>query len=144
MLTLKFIALSHTLTLAVNLCHICYSEPFQVAVLCFWQCRSCYVWVWCVIMALIVLGFDCNAWGAERPALWMLSDSCLPFNLAATHWMFLWDSLHLGFPTVLWLEGDFILCSSESNWSHRASHCVLKSQLRWLNGRNLIKIVVCS
>lgn len=64
--------------------------------------------------------FDCNAWGAEHPALWMLSDSGLPFNLAAARWWFLWDSLRLAFPTVLWLEGDW-----ESGWSRRTGFLIV-------------------
>lgn len=68
--------------------------------------------------------FDCNAWGAEHPALWMLSDSRLPFNLAATHWWFLWDSLRLAFPTVLWLEGDW-----ESGWSQSAGLLIVCLQI---------------
>lgn len=80
------------------------------------QRRCCYVSVCCVIMT------DCAeemVKPEEQSVLhsWMLSDSCLPFNLATTLRRFLWDSLHLGFPTVLWWEGGFSLCSWEPGWS---------------------------
>lgn len=56
-------------------------------------------------------------------------DSFLTFNLAATRWLLLWDSLHFCFPTVLWFRGRFSLSVGESERSHNTqsgSLCVFK------------------
>lgn len=83
------------------------------------KCRCCYVSIWSVVMILIVwMGVIVMA--EEQKVLnvvWLLFDSCLPFNLTTTHWWFLWDSADFTFPTLLYSEGDFVPCSSKSGWS---------------------------
>lgn len=71
---------------------------------------------------------------------------CRPLHLAPSHCcLFLWDSLHLGFPTVLCLERVFVPCSWESDGSQSTGLLIVSFNIsvRAAHSRNFINIVVC-